>query len=179
MTLNWKTKRKKKTSQQNTSHSTRTAPHPRTDDAASRGSNVRNQWTGCRVAASSPRSIHYYGTVQTNEVADRASLCWKVPWLRPLVLLIAVLWQVTGKISALCRAGKLKLLVTERHTAGFSGCCGRPTRHALSCFSSVSQQVLRWFPRFQVATACLSCSPHKNCPLSLKPLNYLLPHNSL
>jgi hypothetical protein len=26
-------------------------------------------------------------------------------------------------------------------------------------FSSVFKQMLRWFPRFQVATACFSCSP--------------------
>jgi len=116
MTLNWKTRRKKKTSQQNTSNRTRTAPHPRTDAAASRGSNVRNRGTGCHIEPSSPRSIHYYGTVQTTEVADRASLCCKVPGLSPFVLLIAVVWKVTGKISALCRASKLKLLVSQQHT---------------------------------------------------------------
>ena len=60
-----------------------------------------------------------------------------------------------------------------------SGSCGRPTRQAFSWFSSVSQQVLIWFPRFQVATACLSCSPHKYCPLGLKPPNYLIADNAL
>jgi len=28
-----------------------------------------------------------------------------------------------------------------------------------SWFPSVYKQMLRWFPRFQVATACFSCSP--------------------
>ena len=28
-----------------------------------------------------------------------------------------------------------------------------------SCFPCVYKQMLRWFPRFQVATTCFSCSP--------------------
>ena len=28
-----------------------------------------------------------------------------------------------------------------------------------SCFSFVYKQMLRWFPTFQVATTCFSCSP--------------------
>jgi len=35
---------------------------------------------------------------------------------------------------------------------------GHPDR-GFSCFSRVYKQMLRWFPTFQVATTCFSCSP--------------------
>ena len=38
--------------------------------------------------------------------------------------------------------------------------CERPPRHRFfSWFPCVYKQMLRWFPRFQVATTCFSCSP--------------------
>jgi len=39
---------------------------------------------------------------------------------------------------------------------------GPPTGHldtGFSCFPCVYKRMLRWFPNFQVATTCLSCSP--------------------
>jgi hypothetical protein len=39
---------------------------------------------------------------------------------------------------------------------------GRATGHldtGFSCFPCVYKRMLRWFPSFQVATTCLSCSP--------------------
>ena len=36
-----------------------------------------------------------------------------------------------------------------------------------SCFPCVYKRILRWFPRFQVATTCFSCSP--------PDLNFLVP----
>ena len=41
----------------------------------------------------------------------------------------------------------------------FGRSCDRPPRHRFSWFSCVYKQMLRWFPRFQVATTCFSCSP--------------------
>ena len=40
----------------------------------------------------------------------------------------------------------------------------------LSCFPCAKQQMLRWFPRFQVVTTCYSCSPY----LFIYSLTYLL-----
>jgi hypothetical protein len=39
--------------------------------------------------------------------------------------------------------------------------CDRPSRHRFSCFSSLIRNV-EMVPKFQVATACFSCSPHGN-----------------
>ena len=44
-----------------------------------------------------------------------------------------------------------------------AGLLGPATGHldtGFSWFPCVYKQMLRWFPRFQVATTCFSCSPH-------------------
>jgi hypothetical protein len=47
-------------------------------------------------------------------------------------------------------------------TAGYKSVFGRssdrPLRHRLSWFPCVYKQMLRWFPRFQVAATCFLCS---------------------
>ena len=50
-----------------------------------------------------------------------------------------------------CRTAGLKS-VTGRS-------CDRPPRHRISWFPCVYRRMLRWFPSFQVATTCFSCSP--------------------
>jgi len=41
----------------------------------------------------------------------------------------------------------------------FGMSCDRPHRHRFFWFPCVCKQMLRWFPRFQVATTCFSCNP--------------------
>ena len=43
--------------------------------------------------------------------------------------------------------------------AGFSLYTGFSWYISFSCFPCVYKRMLRWFPRFQVATTCFSCSP--------------------
>ena len=52
------------------------------------------------------------------------------------------------------------LLNDFHHTSMvFASSCDRPPRHRFFLFPCVYKQMLRWFPRFQVATTCFSCSP--------------------
>ena len=53
-------------------------------------------------------------------------------------------------------------LIRNIRTAGQGSVSGRscdqPSQHRFSWFACVYKQMLRWFPRLQVATACFSCS---------------------
>ena len=48
---------------------------------------------------------------------------------------------------------------TAGYKSVFGSFCERPPRHRFSWFPCVYKQMLRWFPTFQVATTCFSCSP--------------------
>ena len=62
-----------------------------------------------------------------------------------------------------CTMWTLLFFLLRCRTAGqksvFGRSCDRSSRHRFSWFPSVYKQMLRWFPRFQVASTCFSCIP--------------------
>jgi len=69
--------------------------------------------------------------------------------------------HVTEKFGDFHRQFAGLLALVSKHPAGPA--TDRPDGHLntgwFSWFSAMFKQMLRWLPRFQVATACFSCSP--------------------